>query len=87
MLTFCNDFRLNSTNRSNNNTMKIKPNQTSLIITGVILAVVLSFGLAKPTNPSEESESTEFLSKYKSTVPLIVAPLHILAKGLRIAND
>ena len=87
MLTNCNDFRLYSTNRSNNNKMKLKPNQTTLIITGVVLAFALSFGLAKPDASSAESENTEFFSKYKSTVPLIVAPLHVLAKGLRIAKD
>lgn len=87
MLTFCNNFRLKGTNRSNNNTMKPKPNQTILILSGVVLAFLLSFGVSSTKNIKMEEGSIEIITNYKSTVPLIIAPLHILAKGLKLSND
>ena len=67
--------------------MNPKPNQTLLIFAGVVLAVLLSFGVTKTDKPTTDNTSADLLSQYKSSVPLIIAPLHVLVKGLRLAKD
>lgn len=68
--------------------MKAEKKRTAIIILGIALAFCLSMStmFIKKDTQAENSQ-LEMLSKYKSTIPLITAPLQILARGLNIVNE
>lgn len=68
--------------------MKAEKKRTAIVILGIALAFCLSMSTMIVKDQAESTGSQlELLSKYKSTIPLITAPLQILAKGLNIVND
>ena len=67
--------------------MKPKQNRIYLLLLGVFLALALiAMSFKTASLGSIEEGQANIVSKYKSTVPLVTAPLQILAKGLSIVN-
>lgn len=68
--------------------MKAKINKVYIIALGVVVALCLTASIADSSSieNGSQAENADLLSKYKSSVPLVTAPLQILAKGLNIIN-
>ncbi len=68
--------------------MKAEKNRTAIVLLGIALAFCLSMSTMFINDQGTSNQpQSELLSKYKSTIPLITAPLQILAKGLNIVTD
>lgn len=67
--------------------MKAKKKKNALIILGIALAFFLSMStiFIEKENSGANCE-LEVVSNYKSTIPLITAPLQVLARGLKIVD-
>lgn len=67
--------------------MKTKINKVYIIALGVVIAICLAASTVDSTKDSSVANSeSDILAKYKSSIPIVTAPLHILAKGLNVIN-
>jgi hypothetical protein len=67
----------------------METNRKTFILTiGILLVIgLISIGLLQQQVRPAGMAENELLLKYKSTIPMVTAPLHILAKGMKLVDN